>query len=108
MITHHWSLVSVLKVPPEREGSVEYLGTVTADCTLDAQLQLLAIHLMDLLQVGQHLLPHGVFEDQKTPGLWTLVVEAALRLGLGLRMVGVELEQMGDNLGLRLEPQLAV
>ena len=95
-------------MPPEREGSVEYLGTVTADSALHAQLQLLAVHLMDLLQVSQHLLPHGVFEDQKTPGLGTLVVKAALRLGLGLRMVGVELEQMGDNLGLRLEPQLAV
>ena len=48
---------------PESEGGVEYLGAVTTDGALDAQLQLLAVDVVDLLQVGQHLLPHGVFED---------------------------------------------
>ena len=61
-------------MPPECEGSVKYLGTVTTDGGGHAQLQLLAVHLMDFLQVGQHLLTHGVFEHQETPRLGTLVV----------------------------------
>ena len=61
-------------MPPESEGSIEYLGTVTTDGGQSAQLQLLAVHLVDFLQVGQHLLTHGVFEHQETPRLGTLVV----------------------------------
>ena len=59
---------------PESEGGVEYLGAVTTDGALDAQLQLLAVDVVDLLQVGQHLLTHGVLEHQETPRLRTLVV----------------------------------
>ena len=101
MITHHRSLVSVLQMSPESEGCIEDLCTVTADGAGDAQLQFLAVHLMDFLQVSQHLLTHGVFEHQETPSLGTLVV-------FPLWLLRVELQLVGDKLGLRLELQLAV
>ena len=59
--------MSVLKMSPESKGCIECLGTVATDSALDTQLQLLSVHLVDFLKVGQHLLPHGVFEDQETP-----------------------------------------
>ena len=70
----HGGLVSVLKMSPEGGGSIEYLGAVTADSAGYPELQPLAVHLMDLVQVGQHLLTHGMLEHQEAAGLRTLVV----------------------------------
>ena len=60
--SYHRSLVCVLYVSPESEGSVEDLGTVAADSAPHPHLQLPPVHLVLVLQVGHHLLTHQVFE----------------------------------------------
>ena len=93
VFTDQWSLMSILKMSPESEGSVEDLGTVTTHSALNTELQLLPVHPVHLLQVVQHLLAHDVFEDEEAVSLGTFMI--SLELLVVLELCGVILEQVG-------------